>query len=163
MSFLHRWADANYSVDRSLFAFLLPPTEATATVEETGPRLPYLHISIIKTHLWKYRRIFPVMLSTLQHRMTKSHTYGHFLGICPCYHGNISIFSVAVETRQTPRPPWRQPMRWPLRLHHSAALKRSDHQDLWPSDSIWIQWRTHAEQQQSFHRGKIILSDAATY
>ncbi len=61
---LHRWADANYSVDRSLFAFLLPPTEATATAAETGPGLSYLHICIIKIHLWKYRRILSVTLST---------------------------------------------------------------------------------------------------
>lgn len=55
---------SNYSVDRSLFAFLLPPTEATATAAETGPGLSYLHICIIKIHLWKYRRIWSVTLST---------------------------------------------------------------------------------------------------
>lgn len=75
LSFLHQWAEGNYSVDHSLFAFLLPPTEAraTATVAETVPRLPYLHICIIKTFVKIWRNIVSdVTRGTLQHLKTKT-------------------------------------------------------------------------------------------
>lgn len=183
LSFLHQWAEGNYSVDHSLFAFLLPPTEAraTATVAETVPRLPYLHICIIKTFVKLWRNIVSdVTMSTLQHLKTKtlwlnkSHGTQH---LCPLsQHLSLLLWKQLLFSR-----PWQrdrlhalpggslclqQSMHWPLPLHHSAGLKRSDYHNLWLSDSIWIQWRIYAEQRLdkcSFHRGKMIRLDANSF
>lgn len=146
LSFLHQRAEGNYSVDHSLLAFLLPPTEAraSATVAETVPRLPYLHICIIKTFVRIWRNI--VRRRDEEHNilrqktlwLNKSHGTQHLcLSICPRYYGN-SCFSVAVATRQAPRPPRRQSVFTAVDALTFSAPSFGWSQALWLSEPLTV-------------------------
>lgn len=169
LSFLHQRAEGNYSVDHSLLAFLLPPTEAraSATVAETVPRLPYLHICIIKTFVRIWRNI--VRRRDEEHNILRQKHSDWTSHMARNTYVSASVL-VTMETAAF-QSPWQrdrlhalpggslclqQSMHWPLALHHSAGLKRSDYQNLWLSDCTYAEPRLD---KRSFHRGKMIRRD----